>query len=311
MFKVLDIDPRPAGDHYGGDSLRVCKVRRTTLIGAVLCITGLAVFFGTPVRGQKLWWKPTGAALEWQWELDHPLNPKSATDMGTGKRAYNRTLPPATNPVVYDIDGFDNPASTVWTLHGMGKKVVCYIEVGAAETYRPDYNKFPRSALGKTVPGYSQERYVDIRNTAVLTIIEARIHMCANKGFDAIEPDIDESYASDTGFPLTQADEKSYMTTLADYAHGLGVAMWGKNPDDTGDSYAADMVHVFDAILTEQCNQYDTCNLLSAYTAAKKLVFNAEYSIVLSAFCGNDNARAGWSGTKFPVALTGGRSPCR
>ena len=120
--------------------------------------------------------------------------------MGTGVTAYNGNS--STDPVVYDIDGFDNPASTVAALHALGKKVVCYIEVGAAENYRSDYSQFPAAALGKVMPGYSSEKYVDIRNAQVVSIIKARIAMCANKGFDAIEPDIDESYGSSTGFPL-------------------------------------------------------------------------------------------------------------
>lgn len=79
---------------------------------------------------------------------------------------------------------------------------------------------------------------------------------------------------------------------------------------DTGDSYAADMVGVFDAILTEQCNQFSTCGLLDAYTG-KKAVFNAEYSLATGRFCPQDNALAGWNGNKFPVSLKGARAPCK
>jgi hypothetical protein len=256
--------------------------------------------------GSKTWWQPT-AAGEWQWEIDHALNTSSASDMGTGIEAYDNAVSPATDPVVYDIDGFDNTAATVTALHALGKKVTCYIEVGAAENYRPDYSQFPASALGSVLQGYSAEKYLDIRNSTVVSVIKARIAMCAQKGFDAIEPDIDESYGSNTGFPLTQADEEAYMKNLASYAHSLGVAMWGKNPDDTGDSYAQDMLGTFDAVLTEQCNEYGTCDALNGY----KAVFNAEYSYATSKFCPEDNARAGWMGNEFPVALTGARSPCK
>jgi hypothetical protein len=259
--------------------------------------------------GTGTWWRPA-AADQWQWMIAHPLDVTSASDMGTGKTAYYGTSAPTTDPVVYDIDGFDNPATTVAALHAKGKKVVCYIEVGAAESYRPDYSQFPAAALGNAMPGYSSERYVDIRNSTVIAIIKNRIQMCASKGFDAIEPDIDESYTANTGFPLTKAIEEAYMTTLANYAHSLGLAMFGKNPDDTGDSYAADMVNVFDAVLTEQCNQYGTCSLLNAYTG-KKAVFNAEYSNSLSAFCPPDTSRAGWNGAQFPTSLSGARSPCK
>jgi hypothetical protein len=251
------------------------------------------------------WWRPT-AASEWQWELDHPLSLTSAKDMGTGDTAYYGEVPPNTDPAVYDIDGFQNATETVAALHKLGKKVVCYIEVGAAESYRPDYEQFPAVVLGRTMSGYPAEKYIDIRNPIVVQIIKNRILMCAQKGFDAIEPDIDESYVDRTGFPLTKEIEEAYMKDLTAYAHSLNVAMWGKNPDDTGDSYAQDMRGTFDAVLTEQCNQYDTCGALVGYAA----VFNAEYSMPLSEFCPSDSRRYTWNGVQFPPALSGGRKPC-
>ena len=62
---------------------------------------------------------------------------------------------------------------------------------------------------------------------------------------------------------------------------------WIKNPDDTGDNYATIMEPLADAVLTEQCNQYSTCNLLSSYFGTKA-VFNAEYSLATKRFCPND-----------------------
>jgi hypothetical protein len=158
------------------------------------------------------------------------------------------------------------------------------------------------------VPSYPQERYLDLRNAVVAQVIEKRIAMCAAKGFDAVETDIDESYATGTGFPLTRAIEESYMRRLAGYMHARGLAWVIKNPDDTGDSYAADMAQVADAVLTEQCNENSTCGSLSSYTH-RKLVLNAEYNLPLSRFCPADTAR-GWSGARFPLALDGPRQPC-
>ena len=133
---------------------------------------------------------------------------------------------------------------------------------------------------------------------------------CAAKGFDAVETDIDEEYADgDTGFRLTKTDEEQYMTTLADYMHGLGLGWWIKNPDDTDDSYASDMFHLADAVLTEQCNQYSTCGALSAYVG-HKAVFNAEYRGKTTKFCVQDD-KLGFNGAKFNLSLTGVRKPCR
>ena len=143
--------------------------------------------------------------------------------------------------------------------------------------------------FGRKVPGYP-EYYLDIRSPTTVSIIESMIdHQCAAKGFDAVETDIDEEYGDHSGFPLTKAIEEHYMTTLADYMHGLGLSWFIKNPDDTGDSYAADMEPLADAVLTEQCNQYSTCGLLSSYVG-HKAVFNAEYHLKPAAFCSADDA---------------------
>ena len=164
--------------------------------------------------------------------------------------------------------------------------------------------------IGGTVPGWP-EHYLDIRSPATVSIIESMIdQQCAAKGFDVVETDIDESFASNTGFPLTQADEEQYMTTLAEYMHGLGLGWWIKNPDDVGDaSYATDMEPLADAVLTEQCNQYDTCGYLSAYFGTKA-IFNAEYHLKPAKFCAADDS-LGINGARFNVNLTGTRSPCQ
>lgn len=266
--------------------------------------------------GATTWWAPPLGSQPWQWELSHPLDLSSARDMGTNDSLPNGQRAPA--PVIYDIDGIINPAGTVAALQAEGKHVVCYIEVGAAGDYysaaeegvSTSYYDQLRTAgvFGKKVNGYP-ERYLDIRAPATVSIIESMIsEQCAAKGFDAVETDIDEEYTSNSGFPLTQADEEQYMTTLADYMHGLGLGWWIKNPDDTGDSYATDMYPLADAVLTEQCNQFSSCGSLSAYVG-HKAVFNAEYHLKTSAFCPHDDA-VGFNGARFNLGLTGRRSPC-
>jgi hypothetical protein len=64
-----------------------------------------------------------------------------------------------------------------------------------------------------------------------------------------------------------------------------------------------------DAVLTEQCNQYKTCSLLSSYFG-RKAVFNAEYHVKPAKFCTNDDA-LGINGAEFNLDLTGVRKPCQ
>ena len=262
------------------------------------------------------WWVPSLGSQPWQWEISHPLHLSRPQDMGTHDKLPDGRPAPA--PVIYDIDGIINPATTVETLHAMGKHVVCYVEVGAAGNYYSAadegvattyYDQLRTAgAFGNKVGGYL-EYYLDIRSAATVAIIESMIRQqCAAKGFDAVETDIDEEYGSNSGFPLTQAEEEFYMGTLAGYLHGLGLGWWIKNPDDTGDSYASAMEPLADAVLTEQCNQFGSCDLLSAYLG-HKAVFNAEYKTRTKVFCPSDNA-VGFNGAKFNVGLTGVRRPC-
>ncbi len=251
------------------------------------------------------WWRPP-VSVEWQWEIDHPLNLSSASDMGTGVTSALGT--PAPNPTVYDIDGFDNPETTIASLHAAGDHVICYIEVGAAENYRSDYSAFPSDDLGAVMGGYPSERYLDINDPAVVKVIEARISMCASKGFDAVEPDIDDSYTDATGFTITQSQNVAYDTTLAAYAHSLGLGWALKNGDDP--SFAAAMEPVADFALDEQCHQYDTCGSFSPFVAAGKAVLEVEYSLSPAQFCPAADA-AGQDAMAMNVNLDGGRLPCR
>jgi hypothetical protein len=259
-------------------------------------------------------WQPGTGNLPWQWELDHTINTMSAADMGTGGETYAGMS--AAAPLVYDIDGFDNDVPQVSALHGLAKKVICYIEVGAAESYRPDYAQFPTAALGKTVDGYPEEKYLDIGNATVLTVIEARIEMCAQKGFDGIEPDIDDSYTDDTGFMITEASNVAYLVTLSTYAHSLGLA-WGlKNGGDGGmpTQFVSDMLaHVDFAVVEEPFYLGTIGYFYPALESAGKAMFVAEYTndtSSASSFC--PQALTDYTNAAlFDVALDGKvRTPC-
>ena len=255
--------------------------------------------------GSTRWLPPV--VTPWQWEIDHALNTASASDMGTGVTTY--TGQPAPDPTMYDIDGFDTPAATVAALHATGRHVVCYIETGAVESYRPDAGQFPAADLGDTMPGYPQERYIDIRDIAGLRpVMDARLQMCKSKGFDAVEPDIDDSYASTTGFPLTVTDQVNYDQAIAADAHAIGLSIALKNGDTP--SFALAMLPSVDFAIDEQCFQYSSCDAFTPFVATGKAVFEVEYSTETSNFCPQANAMD-FNAEKQNVALNGGRHPCR
>ncbi len=231
-------------------------------------------------------WKPP-SRLSWYWQL-------------TG--TVNNSYPAA----VYDIDGFDNSQREVEMLHSAKKHVICYIDVGTWENWRPDASKFPSSVLGQP-NGWPGERWLDIRQLSVLEpLMTARFQMCKQKGFDAIEPDNIDGYENDTGFAISAQDQLSYDAWIANEAHSVGLAVFQKNDPEQ----AAQLQPDFDGALDEQCNEYSECSSFQPYLRAGKPVLNAEYNLPSSQFCPADN-RAGIMGALYNVNLDGSTyEPC-
>ena len=253
---------------------------------ALSLLGALGLLSGCTDASRAGWWKPH-QQLSWYWQLQGRVN--------------------ISRPVAaYDIDGFDTPPSQVAALQRGHKHVICYIDVGTWESWRPDAKRFPRSVLG-AANGWPGERWLDIRRLAVLEpIVQARLEMCAKKGFDAVEPDNIDAWQNRTGFPITAAHQLTYDKWVAGEAHALGLAVFQKNDPDQ----ARSLEPHFDGILDEQCNEFDQCALLAPYLAAHKPVLNAEYNLAPAQFCGADNA-AGIIGARFSVQLDGGvYEPC-
>jgi hypothetical protein len=260
-------------------------VASAVLTVALLAVVALLAGAGA-ARAAGGWWIPP-AHPSWYWQL-------------TG--TVDNEVPVA----VYDIDGFENSAAEVATLHSQGKRVICYIDVGTAESFRPDYAEFPKAVLGRT-NGWPGERWLDIRQLSVLEpIMTARFQMCKEKGFDAVEPDNMEGYANKSGFPLTAAEQLTYNEWVANEVHTLGMAVLQKNDA----AQTRELQPYFDGALSEQCNQFKECADFEPYLAAAEPVLNAEYHLAKKRFCAADEA-AGIMGARFNLALNGNRfEPC-
>ncbi|MFJ8276771.1 endo alpha-1,4 polygalactosaminidase [Streptomyces griseoviridis] len=230
-------------------------------------------------------WRP-GPGLAWQWQLDGKVTPSADVP-------------------VYDIDGFENTAADVARLHRDGRKVICYINVGAWEKFRPDQADFPASVLGRT-NGWAGERWLDIRRLDVLRpLMAARFDMCRDKGFDAVEPDLVEGYGNDTGFPLTAADQLRFNRMIADLAHRRGLSVGLKNDLPQ----IPQLLAHFDFAVNEECAQYGECARLAPFIEAGKAVFHVEYKEKPAAFCA-ESRRLGLSSMQKRLDLDVWRKPC-
>lgn len=100
------------------------------------------------------------------------------------------------NVEIFDIDLFENPKSTVDTLHKLDKKAIAYFSAGSYEPGRPDSKDFKPADLGKSMDGWPKEKWLDIRSENVRRIMSQRIELAAQKGFDAVDPDNVDAYVS-------------------------------------------------------------------------------------------------------------------
>lgn len=188
----------------------------------------------------------------------------------------------ATSPVdlavdadVFKIDLFDNKAGVVAALKKKGKKVVCYLNAGAWEDWRPDAKRFPAAAMGRAYEGWPGERWLDIRRIDLLApLMLARLDQCRDKGFDGVMLDNVDSYTNRTGFPLTGADQLRFNVWMANEARKRGLAVgMNNNPDQ-----ARQLLPYFDWVVAESCFSQGWCASLRPFAEHGKAVVVIEYT---------------------------------
>ena len=211
-----------------------------------------------PVACQGTCWAPphldsTGHPMRWDWQIG-----RVAPLQRMGARAVD----------LYDIDGFLTTRAEVRALHTTWQastlphpRAACYLDL-AWEDYRPDGtpspNGFPAAALGRVYFGFPQERWVDMRRVAaVMQVFDARIAMCARKGFDAVEIDDIDSFnpPGTTGFQLTRGDVQNLLARIDNRIHRSGMTALWKNSGLLawwGRQYT-------DGAVVEECYQFDEC----------------------------------------------------
>src|SRR6266536_1933581 len=81
--------------------------------------------------------------MTWQWQL-------------------SGTVDTGVDAATFDVDSVGTSAQTVAELHAKGRKVICYVNAGAAENFRPDYGRFPPEVKGKP-NGWPGEQWLDVR----------------------------------------------------------------------------------------------------------------------------------------------------
>ena len=192
------------------------------------------------------------------------------------------------NVDIFNIDMEDNAKVVIPALKKKGKKVICYFSAGTYENWRSDAGTFPKSVLGKALPDWPGEKWLDIRSDALKPIMKKRMDKAQALGCDGIDPDNVDGYSNKSGFPLTADDQVKYLKWLASEAHSRGMGIGLKNSLDLISKYK--LATVFDWAMNEQCYQYDECDKLKPFIANKKPVYIAEYEYDSTKYCTRANA---------------------
>jgi hypothetical protein len=240
----------------------------------------------TSAEAEPARWVPQQGTA-WQWQL-------------TGAIDLTVDVP------VFDLDGDKTTAEQVAELKRRGRHVICYVSVGSVENFRPDQARFPKAVVGKTMDGWPDERWLDVRAWDQLEpIFAARFDECKAKGFDAVEPDNVDAYANESGFPLTAADQLTFNRRIAELAHARGLSVGLKNDLEQ----VAALEPSFDFAVNEECMRYDECDEMQPFLKAGKAVLHVEYDLEPKEFCAKARALK-LSSMYKPLDLGVERKPC-
>ena len=209
----------------------------------------------TPTNATPFWW--------------HPLPGSSWQIQFTGE-----IIDTSLDVDIYDLDLFDTQAELIEELHAHGKHVICYLNAGAWEDWRPDAGDFPAEVIGADYEDWPGERWLDTSNLAALApIMQARLKLCAEKGFDGVDPDNLDGFTNETGFELTQDEVIAYVQWLSEEAHSRGLAIGLKNVPEL----SKELEPYFEWALTESCFAQDWCEEMLPFIESNKPVFAIEY----------------------------------
>jgi len=256
-------------------------------------------------------WQPP---LEARWQYQLQAKPGIADD--TGGIDVGICSAPAgggtcVTPEVFDIDlyvdtnvagegNFVVNTAAVEAIHDAGGHVICYLDAGDAETYRPDYQRFVDfdEACGGCLIGnpfsevFPDEFFLNIDNdqgqrSFILRVNRDRVRKCAAAGFDAVEWDIIDTFEDPhSGFRISYRSQLMFNTHLANMAHHFGLSVAMKNDP----SQVKDLLPYFDFAIVEECFQYRFCSGDPApgevaFVQAGKAVFEVEYRLTRDEFC--------------------------
>jgi len=205
---------------------------------------------------------------------------------------------------IYDIE-IDTPQAVIDELKRKGHKVICYLNAGTAESFRPAVQTVfggdlasdsalleqwrSRGILGNVYgERFGNEFWMNPKERFTRNYVLASLNKCKHKGFDGVSFDNLDGYSFDkwnpepeqTGFKLTEADQLEYNLWLIQEAHNRGLYAGLKNTPEI----AEQLSQAYDWIFVESCYSekvrgwQPACDNYARYFATKgKAIYLNEY----------------------------------
>ncbi len=179
----------------------------------------------------------------------------------------------------WDLDLFDTDPAIIDALHENGTLVICYFSAGTFEPGRPDEAAFGADVIGNGYDdeAFAEERYLDVRAGAVLSIMKNRLDLAVDKGCDAVDPDNVDLFDHDTGFDISEAEMADFNRSLIDEAHDRDLAIGLKNDQAQLPVIGAAGPDGYDFAVNEECVRFDECGDYQAFLADGRPVLHIEY----------------------------------
>jgi len=186
--------------------------------------------------------------------------------------------PPADEVRIVERDRTSEPAA--------GKYNICYVNAFQTQPQEAGWwaeehpNLLVRKA-GRAVedPDWPGEHLLDTstaaKRTALLKIVGPWLDGCARKGFDAVEPDILDSWTRrGASGELTRSGNIAFARMLVQRAHADGLAVAQKNTPQLKDAGRSSIG--FDFAVAEECEVFGECGRYT--TAYGRSVIEIEYT---------------------------------
>ncbi|KAF2464068.1 uncharacterized protein BDR25DRAFT_381691 [Lindgomyces ingoldianus] len=206
----------------------------------------------------------------------------------TGTPDMSKSPLPPTDAPVFDVDLFDNDATTITALKAQGKTVICYFSAGTVEDWRDDAKDFPTNDQGKILPEWPNEKWIRTGSSKVRDVMARRIKMASDKGCDALDPDNIDGYQNDNGLNLQKADAISFMQFLQKNASYYNMNIGLKNSLDILSTVAP----IIDFAVNEECAARAECSAYNEFLNSNKPVFHIEYPPKMNPVSDNDKRTA-------------------